>query len=341
MIARLVSVGLVLASSFILQSCLSSTPVTTYPDQTGAKKTGALRSHHQVWGYFPNYSNHPDTRGVPSVVALSRLSHLLYFSVGLKDNFGNINTDQLVGNLRLKALLDSSALAGTKVILVVGGAGVSTAQFGAVSKDPAARANFAEQLVTSATNLGFHGVDIDWEFPNEFVGDNYRLMLETIKNRMAGTGLKLSVAVHPFHLKRYPNVYGPNFCQAVDYVGLMTYDLGIPHAPATAVDHLPEWAAGAGCRPDQLVLGLAFYGKVNNAGTNTMSYAKLADAGCDLNADQCGSHDYNGILTTLAKTKYVVDNNYGGVMIWEMNQDLPTWDPRSLLMQLTSILPQQ
>jgi GH18 family chitinase len=341
-VMRVLGMGMgVLTLSWMMACSEAQAPANPVdPGNQNQVKTGPLRNHAQVWGYMPLYSNHPDTKNVPSVAALSKLSHVLLFSVKLADNYGNLDISSMDGNLRVQMLKDSAAIAGTKILLVVGGANVSVSQFGPVAATPETRANFANQIVAAVQKLGLHGADIDWEFPNNLVGDNFRLMLQEIKNRMAGTGLELSVAVHPDHAKMYPNVYAANFCQAVDHVGLMTYDLGTPHAPVDATKYLAEWAAQAGCQPKQLVLGLPFYGKIKNGYSNTKTWAQLMALGCNPFWDNCGEYDYNSITTSKAKTQYVLDNKYGGVMFWEINQDLPSSDPNSLLTNITNILPQ-
>ena len=83
------------------------------PGDQNQVKTGPLRNHAQVWGYMPLYSNHPDTKNVPSVAALSKLSHVLLFSVKLADNFGNLDISSMDGNLRVQMLKDSAAIAGS------------------------------------------------------------------------------------------------------------------------------------------------------------------------------------------------------------------------------------
>ncbi len=337
-------VGLSSSSGQSLSSSPSSSSQIVYSEGVlDVGKRGFLRNHVKVVGYLPNYSSHPDPSGLPSKKTLSLLTHVLYFNTSLTDTLGNVNLSELRTNLRLRAVRDSAHAVGTKVLLVIGGANVSTSQFGKVAANAEARQRMAEQLVAFAQETGIDGIDIDWEFPNDLVGDNFSFMLKAIKDRMAGTGLQLSIAVHPKHVT-YTNLYKPGFCDHVDFINLMSYDLGIPHAPLDAFYDLERWERQTGCPRSKLVLGLPFYGKINNSPKNTMSWSNLIKSGCDFWADQCaltGGHDFNGTATMTTKTKEVVKGNWGGVMFWEMNQDLPITHPYSLLWNLSTVLPME
>jgi chitinase len=323
----------------VSSAAVSSSAIVYSSGAIDVGKKGILRDHYKVVGYLPSYSSHPDPGGLPTRKTLSHLTHVMYFNVGLLDTFGNVDLAQLRTNLRIRAVRDSAHAVGTKILLVVGGANVSVSQFGRVAANPTARALFAEQLVTFAQELNLDGIDIDWEFPNDLVGENFRLMLKAVKDRMAGTNLELSIAVHPMHVT-YKKLYTQGFCENVDFIGLMGYDLGIPHAPIYTVDDLAKWEAQTGCPRSKLVLGVPFYGKIQNSPKNYMTWAQLMAAGCEFWSDQCATgHDYNGIFTITTKAKEVVKGNWGGIMIWDLNQDLPITDARSLLLNLSTVLP--
>jgi GH18 family chitinase len=82
-----------------------------------------------------------------------------------------------------------------------------------------------------------------------------------------------------------------------------------------------------GLPPHKAVLGLPFYGKPRKE--NLSHYKDLLAAGADPMADEFDSVYYNGIATIRKKTELAKQQGLGGVMIWEISQDVN--DDRSLL----------
>jgi hypothetical protein len=124
----------------------------------------------------------------------------------------------------------------------------------------------------------------------------------------------------------------------VDFVGLMTYDLGSPHAPANAAStYLPMWAGTF--NKNQLIVGVPFYGK-GSASCNTAetqvyySMFKAAAGAITAASDTWSGCNFNGVNTIASKTQYAIQNDYAGVMVWDGNQDLWIGDSLSLMRSL-------
>ncbi|GAQ04724.1 hypothetical protein ALT_2045 [Aspergillus lentulus] len=127
----------------------------------------------------------------------------------------------------------------TKVMIAIGGWG-DTAGFSEGAKDEASRTKYAKNVATMINNLGFDGVDIDWEYPGGN-GDDYKkvpnsqktgeietypLFLEAIREAI-GKDKLLSVAVPGKRgdMIAFTKEQGPKIWSAVDMVNVMSYDL--------------------------------------------------------------------------------------------------------------------
>ena len=76
------------------------------------------------------------------------------------------------------------------------------------------------------------------------------------------------------------------------------------------------------------MLGVPFYGRPGYVG-----YARIVESGGDPEKDEFHGIHYNGLRTIRAKTRLALAQG-GGVMIWELSQDLP--GRRSLLRAIYS-----
>ncbi|KAH2285226.1 hypothetical protein KXW29_007493 [Aspergillus fumigatus] len=127
----------------------------------------------------------------------------------------------------------------TKVMIAIGGWG-DTAGFSEGTKDEASRTKYAKNVATMINNLGFDGVDIDWEYPGGN-GDDYKkvpnsqktseietypLFVQAIRDAI-GKDKILSVAVPGKRgdMIAFTKEQGPKIWSAVDMVNVMSYDL--------------------------------------------------------------------------------------------------------------------
>ncbi|KAF7157692.1 hypothetical protein CNMCM6106_003545 [Aspergillus hiratsukae] len=127
----------------------------------------------------------------------------------------------------------------TKVMIAIGGWG-DTAGFSDAAKDEASRTRYAKNVATMINNLGFDGVDIDWEYPGGN-GDDYKkvpnsqktseietypLFLQAIRDAI-GKDKVLSIAVpgKRIDMIAFTKEQGPKIWSSVDMVNVMSYDL--------------------------------------------------------------------------------------------------------------------
>ncbi|TVY49408.1 Endochitinase B [Lachnellula occidentalis] len=130
---------------------------------------------------------------------------------------------------------------GAKIMVAIGGWG-DTAGFSAGAVSPDSRSLYAKNVAAMINNLGFDGVDIDWEYPcgngadyklNGTTNDKKVDQVETFPLLMAeirkaiGEDKLLSLAVPGLERDMicYTPLSAPLVWGAVDFVNVMTYDL--------------------------------------------------------------------------------------------------------------------
>ena len=215
---------------------------------------------------------------------------------------------------------------GTRIHLSVGGWERSQG-FAAMVAKTKSRAAFIQILIEFATEHKLDGVDFDWEFPEtktEF--KNYIAFLTEIKTAFAKRGLIVSVALSA------DNASSMDLSQfaVVDRIHVMSYDRGVLHSTYNmAVEDLNTFTINK-ISKQKLFLGVPFYGRKIEAPFTSSSYQEImARYHPSVDLEQVGGIFFNGITTIQSKTCFVRENDFGGIMIWELGQD--TWDETSLL----------
>jgi chitinase len=127
---------------------------------------------------------------------------------------------------------------GTKIMIAIGGWG-DTAGFSEGVKTNSSRALYAKNVATMLDNLGFDGVDIDWEYPGGNGADykqnpnsgktseieTFPLLLSAIKSAIGDKLLSIAVPGREGDMIAYTTTQAPKIWPSVDFVNIMTYDL--------------------------------------------------------------------------------------------------------------------
>jgi GH18 family chitinase len=270
----------------------------------------------EVIGYFPDYWQSPI-----SDVRFDLLTGVVFFSIYPNPD-GSLNTGEI--DLSRQAAFVAAAHAGqADVSICIGGWGLSD-NFSEVTADGAARSVFVSSMVQYCLDHNFDGVVLDWE-PVSTVTDrsNYTVLIQELKAALSVHDKTLSVAVFALGNEFYAPAVN-----AIDRLHIMAYDMGTPHstyeAAVIAVDH---WEA-FGFPRSKIILGLPFYGRDANFSYNP--YDEIAaqyQPGPEV--DEVNGIYFNGIDTIQKKTRFMIERNSAGVMVWELTED--TQDESSLL----------
>ncbi|NUQ19396.1 MAG: chitinase [Gemmatimonadaceae bacterium] len=175
-----------------------------------------------VTGYYVGYQRdlYPET-----TIDFSSLTHITVGRIrptltgGLTTDF---DIDPVTGPAMAKTIATEAHQAGRKALLMLGGAGEHDAFVGATSS--ANRAAFEQKLLSTLTDLGYDGLDVDWE--PVAPADQAPLLALLTELRAARPGIILTIPVAWVNMN-FPTVdaWYANVAKVVDQMNMMTYDM--------------------------------------------------------------------------------------------------------------------
>lgn len=178
----------------------------------------------------------------------------------------------------MPALIEQAHLAGSRVILVVGGAN-SYGAFAAMAADSSDRTSFVRNLVAFVVEHGYDGVNIDWEFPQTSADrQNLSALMAELRTGLDATGrqLELSIAI-PKNETRGQWIDVETIAPLVSHFVVMTFRYYGPRAsesghnaplypspaasdPRSVDGSLRDWAETRGVPWSKLYMGTASFG---------------------------------------------------------------------------------
>ena len=313
-------------------SSATTSPVHAEPG-VSAGQAAAIAGAAALPPGFKNVGYLPYWAGGVNTVQYNRLSHINYA-------FAQPNSDgsiQPVPNAsKLQSLVSTAHQWGVKVLISFGG-GTDDSAFEALAGNATGRAAFVNATVSLLGSYGLDGADIDWEYPE--VGQssaNFTQLMSQLSAALHARGKLLTAAVvSDGNTQRIQNAVFP----LVDFLNIMTYDGGSPHANYDwTISFVQRWK-DRGLPAAKTVVGVPFYSR-----PVAYSFAQLvaidpANAFRDCTTVNGTQVCYNGVPTVQRKTQWAMANA-GGIMSWELSQD--TTGPFSLITtidQATSSVP--
>ncbi|BCB76074.1 hypothetical protein GCM10022251_56500 [Phytohabitans flavus] len=277
----------------------------------GASSAAVLPNGFKSVGYMPSWSGNVNS------IQYGKLTHINY-SFALPNANGTI---QPVENIpKLQQLVSLGHANNVKVLIAVGGWNDGNdSAFETFAASAGGRTTFVNTMVNFVTQYNLDGVDIDWEYPDPGTsGNNFTALMQQLSTAMHSRGKLLTAAV--VSGGSTANGVQPAVFGYVDFLNIMTYDGGTPHAGYDwAVSNVNAWKA-RGLPASKTVMGVPFYSR-----PGYYTYANLvsmdpANANRDCTTAGGAQQCYNGIPTVKRKTQYMMANG-GGMMNWELSQD--------------------
>ena len=297
-----------------------------------------------LWGIAPSQAQPKVVAYVPNWILLDSFSERIEYAKITHINIAFENPTNADGILSFNGqneiLIARAHTNHVKVLISIGG--------GAASADKALcnryfdlqsevkRAGFVSNLVEYVSRHDFDGLDVDIEGPS--IGKDYGAFIRDLSMALKAKGKLLTAALS----KGYGGGNVPNSVfERLDFVNIMAYDgagYWDPQSPGQhssfefATNNVAYWL-NRGLPKDKAVLGVPFYGYGFGEAfrKETYNYSKILAAypGAE-KVDRIGNTIwYNGIPTIAAKSRYVIEQGLGGIMIWSL--DLDVQDERSLL----------
>jgi len=277
-----------------------------------------------VIGYVQDGDDTPD---VADQVDYPKITHLNIAFANPTDTNGTMSVPP-----HIKPLVERAHKNKVKVLISIGGGFASTdatqrERYFDLMSD-AKRSSFVRSLVKYVDDNRLDGLDVDLEGPA--IDKGYASLVADLAKALKSDSKLLTAAVSRWF---GGDQITSKALGSFDYVNVMAYDATGPWDPKHPGQHSSldyakgciEYWIGRGVPKTKLVLGVPFYGwgfgDAFNQGGYTFAQIVEKFPGSE-SSDQAGSTVwYNGIPTIQAKSKYVLEQGLGGVMIWSLNQD--------------------
>lgn len=270
-----------------------------------------LPNNFKSVGYMPSWAGNVNS------VQYGKLTHINYAFV-LPNANGSL---QAVDNpSKLSSLVSLGHANNVKVSIAIGGWNDGNdSAFESLAANSGTRTTFVNNIVNFVNQYNLDGVDIDWEYPDPGTsGNNYTALMSQLSSAMHSRGKLLTAAV--VSEGGTANGVQPAVFGYVDWLNIMAYDGGSPHANYDwSINSVNFWK-GRGLPAGKAVLGVPFYSRPGYFTYSALVAMDPANANRDCTTAGGAQQCYNGIPTIKRKTQWALANA-GGMMNWELSQD--------------------
>jgi len=242
------------------------------------------------------------------------------------------------------------ANAGSRAKLIAGFAHMD-GPMTAVVAHPHTRRTLARNMAQWAITRGYQGIDIDWEYPDSWQQwEQLGYFIADLREELSGSSISISIAASVGY--KIPNYWTTD---QLDFLMTMSYDdlATDNHASMRLFQRDADICRNKFHMPKpKIVLGLPFYsneqGKIGPQYGYTDIYGRNPHMRPDVNSCRLknadGSegpiHTFNGPTLISEKCRWTKENEFGGVMVWAYETDLPLSHKASLGRAMYKILRQ-
>ncbi|MGN1421118.1 MAG: glycoside hydrolase family 18 protein [Eubacterium sp.] len=265
-------------------------------------------------------------------IDFKKLTHICIAFSLIKENGGYwlpyISEELAVGIKKIQEEIKAQN-ADTKILLSVGGAYADG--FCMASRTKENRRLFAQTIVDIIDEFDLDGVDVDWEYPGESMlgitccehcKSDFIQLLEELRSLLKSRYLTVAVGSN-----RYIGIDVKKLGSIVDYVFVMTYDLGVMHSNVLLSKLFVTMWKILGIQRHKLCIGVPIYGKNVKNLNDTLNYCELSKGRITHYLGQSFS-EYNGEkysfdtdIDVEKKARWALKNDLGGVFCWEITGD--------------------
>lgn len=217
--------------------------------------------------------------------------------------------------------------------------GITGGDWKTIIKNPVYRTNFVNSVYNHLLHNDWDGIDLDFEWcttAQEY--SDYSSTIVALSNKLAPLDVTLSVSLHPVSYQ-----ISQAAIDATDFISLQIYGPSPWLFPYAEFVNQANIAVNYGIPKDKLVLGVPMYGVASDGSKTTQAYLSFEQAGLitspDLDQVSFNGQDYtfNGQTTIEDKATFIKDNQYLGIMTWDIATDVPLTSSKSLTRTLTDV----
>jgi hypothetical protein len=276
-----------------------------------AANAATLPNGFKSIGYMPSWA------GSANAIQYNKLTHINYAFV-LPNSNGSLGG--LDNPSKLQSIVSLGHAANTKVSISIGGWNDGNdSAFEALAGNATARTAFVNNVVNLVNQYNLDGVDIDWEYPDPGTSaNNYTALMSQLSTAMHSRGKLLTAAV--VSEGGTANGVQPAVFGYVDWLNIMTYDGGSPHANYDWSVNAVNFWKGRGLPASKAVIGVPIYSRPSYLTFADLVSRDPANANRDCVTINGSNECYNGLTTVRRKTSWAMANG-GGIMFWELSQD--------------------
>ena len=277
--------------------------VTLAPQASAAVLPNGFKSV----GYMPSWA------GSVNAVQYNKLTHINYSFV-LPNSNGTLQAAQ---PSKLSSLVSLAHANNVRVSIAVGGWNDGDSGFEALAANAEpyhVRQQPGQPRQPVRPRWCGHGLGVPGPGTS---GSNFTLLMQELSNAMHSRGKLLTAAVVSGGTTAngvQTAVFG-----MVDWLNIMAYDGGSPHANYDwAIAAANGWKA-RGLPASKTVLGVPFYSRPGGIAYSQIVAMNANNANVDCVTISGAQQYYNGLPTIRRKTQWAMAN--GGIMYWELSQD--------------------